>query len=197
VSDLLPANATPLERALSLALDRAGAIPTPAALMWDPTRIPAAFLPWLAWGFSVDDWSPDWTEAEKRAVIASSAAWHRMKGTRGSIEAVLVAMGYGTAELIEDRDLPRIGDPDIALGGDWRLGPSDPSWADYWITVTSPVRRSAADRLAGRLEDTAPARCRLRSISMPGAQYELGDGLWLIGDDVAIGNVYFYEVENG
>lgn len=194
MTDLLPANSTAAERAISDAMARAWAIATPADLMWDPARIPAEYLPWLAWAASVDHWDPDWTEAEKRTAIAGSAAWHRIKGTRGSVLTVLAQLGHAGAVLIEDRDLPRLGDDGLALGGAWVLGPSDPSWADYWVEVQSRIRRGEADEIKARLDGVVPARCRLRVISLTSQQYLLGDDHWLIGDDVAIGNIYIYEV---
>ncbi|MGR3199460.1 MAG: phage tail protein I [Paracoccus sp. (in: a-proteobacteria)] len=197
MTDLLPANATRLERAVSLAGDRARLIETPSDRMWDPERMPVELLPWLAWALSVDDWDPAWSEDRKRELIAGSIALHRIKGTRRSVETALEMQGYGTARIVEDRDLPRLGDDDVALGGDWELGPDDPEWADYWVEIMTPVARRDADHLAERLASVAPARCRLRGISLTGVFYTLGDDLWLIGDDVAIGNTYLYETPNG
>lgn len=195
MTDLLPANSTGAERAISAATDRAGAIQTPAGLMWDAARIPAEYLPWLAWAVSVDYWDPDWTEAQKRAAIAGSAAWHRLKGTRGSVVTVLALEGFASAEVIEDRDLPRLG-RDWVLGRGWRLGPSAPHWADYWIVAHAPLYREAAERLAQRLADTAPARCRLRSIRADGAhRFVLGRG-WTLGDHLALGSIYHQGDDN-
>ena len=55
---LLPPNATPLERAIALALARITAIPTPAGDTWNPATCPAPLLPHFAWGMSVDTWDP-------------------------------------------------------------------------------------------------------------------------------------------
>ncbi|MDQ7775159.1 MAG: phage tail protein I [Paracoccus aminovorans] len=194
MTDLLPANSTPAERAISVAMDRAGAIPTPAGLMWDAARIPAEYLPWLARAVSVDHWDPDWSDAQKRAAIAGSAAWHRLKGTRGSVITTLAQLGHAGAGLIEDRDLPRLGDAGLALGSAWRLGPTSPYWGDYWVEIQTRIQRPAADQIRSRLAWVVPARCRLRDIRLTAQQYLLGDGHWLIGDDVAVGNIYIYEV---
>ncbi len=196
MTDLLPANSTATERAISAATDRADAIQTPAGLMWDAARIPVEYLPWLAWAVSVDFWDPDWTEAQKRAAIAGSAAWHRLKGTRGSVVTVMTQEGFSDASLIEDRDLPRYG-RDWVYGRGWRYGPSDPSWADYWIVAHAPLYREAAERLAQRLADTAPARCRLRSIRAEGtARFAYGDGLWTYGRAVSFGSTYTFGEDN-
>lgn len=200
MTSLLPPNATKAERAIEAALSRIGDIQTPARLMWSPDLIPAEFLPWLAWALSVDDWDANWSEARKREVIRASIPLHRIKGTRGSIELALESMGYGDARIVEDRDLPRIGDPGLmiggegAIGGDWVIGPSDPHWADYWVEVVVPIDRAEADRIAERLARVAPARCRLRSVTLTGVYYTIGDGLWSIGDDITLGGVYDYEV---
>lgn len=197
MTGLLPPNATLLERALDGALARIGDVATPARLMWDPDRIPASHLPWLAWALSVDDWDPDWSEERKREVIRSSLPLHRIKGTRVSVEQALAAMGYGDAGIIEDRDLPRLGDTGLQLGGagwalgdTWTLGPTDPHWADYWVEVMVPINRRASELLAKRLRNVAPARCRLRGIRLSGIYYALGDDRWLIGDDITLGSVY-------
>jgi phage tail P2-like protein len=86
---LLPPNATRLERAVESATARIGDVPYPIDTLLDPQRIPARWLPWLAWGLSVDSWDAEWTEAEKRAAVAGSIELHRIKGTRASVETVL------------------------------------------------------------------------------------------------------------
>lgn len=197
MTDLLPANSTPVERAISNAMDREAAIPMPANLMWNPARIPAGMLDYLAWAVSVDHWPVDWSDAEKRAAIAASAEWHRRKGTRQSVEIALTELGHPDAVVIEDRHLPRLG-RDWVLGRGWRLGPSDPCWADYWIEVDVPLYRVGAEAMAARLGGTAPARCRLRTIRAVGAgRFRIGDGLWQLGDRVTIGSTYIYGDDHG
>ena len=193
MSDLLPPNSTATERAISRSLARIGEIPAPAGQMWDPDRIPAAWLPWLAWAASVDDWNPDWPEAARRAAVAGSADWHRRKGTLASVLAVLAQAGHPAATVTEDRDLPRLGDDDLTLGAGWVLGPDDPSWADYWVTLAAPALRPEALRIMARLRDTAPARCRLRAVALAPAQLPLGHSALVLGPDIAIGNIYFEE----
>lgn len=93
--DLLPSNATPLERALA-DVDGTRLLATPTsfiASLWDPATCPALLLPYLAWALSVDVWNPDWSEATKRAVIAASPAVHRRKGTRAAVEDAVGALG--------------------------------------------------------------------------------------------------------
>ncbi|SNR22851.1 phage tail protein I [Paracoccus sediminis] len=114
---LLPPNSTALERAASIAMSRLAEIDTPANLMWDPDTIPLAYLPWLAWALSVDDWDPDWPEARRREVVRRSFDLHRIKGTQTSVKQALAMQGYGNASITEDKDLPRIGDAGLIVGG--------------------------------------------------------------------------------
>lgn len=91
MNSLLPPNATRLERALEAGVRLASPIDAAALAeaIDDPMIVPAFLLPWLAYGESVDAWDADWTEADKRAAIANSIAFHRRKGTRASVETVL------------------------------------------------------------------------------------------------------------
>lgn len=90
--DLLPINATPQERALSLATDRLPGVPIKT--LWSPQTCPAAQLPWLAWALSVDEWNSAWPEETKRQVIAASIEQHRKKGTVGALRRALQRLGY-------------------------------------------------------------------------------------------------------
>ncbi len=92
--DLLPANATPLERALAETTARLSDVAVPLRDVWSPEDCPAELLPWLAWALSVDHWEPSWTEPHKRAVIQAAIAVHRHKGTPFAVESLLLALGY-------------------------------------------------------------------------------------------------------
>lgn len=94
MSDLLPPSATPQERAISLAIERAAAVPMNAKSVWNPDTCPADLLPWLAWAFSVDDWNPDWTEVQKRAAIKSAYYVATRKGTIGAMQTALESLGF-------------------------------------------------------------------------------------------------------
>ena len=70
---LLPPNSTQLERAIEGANGAALAdVPVPIRDLWNPETCPAALLPFLAWGVSIDLWDSQWSEAEKRAAVASA-----------------------------------------------------------------------------------------------------------------------------
>lgn len=103
---LLPPNATTLERALEAGVSRISAIVTPIDTLLDPARIAAQWLPWLAWGLSVDAWDSGWSEATKRQAVSESIALHRKKGTRGSVDLILSRIDdlSRVIEWHEDRD---------------------------------------------------------------------------------------------
>lgn len=90
---LLPPNASETELSIEAATARLAAIPVPLRDLWNPATCPLALLPWLAWALSIDTWSPDWTEATKRARIARAIDIQRHKGTLAGIRAVVSVFG--------------------------------------------------------------------------------------------------------
>jgi len=94
-SDILPRNATPLQRAWAdTQWARVSALDISAIrAAVNPATCPAALLPWLAYALSVDAWDDNWSEATKRAVIAASPQVHRQKGTRQAVQTALDALG--------------------------------------------------------------------------------------------------------
>ena len=101
MSDLLPPNRTPLERALDRTTARLGAVPVPIKDLWNPWRCPKALLPWLAWALSVDEWDSAWPEARKREAIEASIELHRYKGSVWSVREALRRIGYKDVEIDE------------------------------------------------------------------------------------------------
>jgi phage tail P2-like protein len=154
---LLPPNATTLERALEAATLRIDAIPVPLRTLWNPDAIPAALLPWLAWGLSVDNWDPTWTEARKRAVVAASIDVHQHKGTVGAMLTALSALDYN-AKLVEWHHTAPRGTPytfAIESTLDAR-GIVDGIWAD--IERTALAAKNARSHLTSiRLVHTSPS----------------------------------------
>jgi phage tail P2-like protein len=55
---------------------------------------PENILPWVAWGFSVDDWNDAWEVDIKRNIIKTSLTLHRQKGTIGSLKKALSAFNF-------------------------------------------------------------------------------------------------------
>ena len=86
---LLPPNSTPAEHALAETVARLSDVPVTIRQLWAPATCPAHFLPWLAWGLSIDFWDTAWSEAQKRAAIADAIEQQRRKGTPASLRAVL------------------------------------------------------------------------------------------------------------
>lgn len=91
---LLPPNATPQELALEGATSRVVDVPAPVRDVWDTDAAPDGILPWLAWAYSVDEWDPAWTPAQRRAAIKRSVEVHRYKGTIGAVRTALKALGF-------------------------------------------------------------------------------------------------------
>ena len=98
MTTLLPPNSTALETAVDLAAAKSiESIPEKIIYdQWHPQFCPVHLLGFLAWALSVDDWSPDWPEDTKRAVIAASLEVHQHKGTLASVHRVLTALSVST-----------------------------------------------------------------------------------------------------
>ena len=92
---IAPPAASAAERRLAAAAgQRVGAIPADLpATAWDADRIPAPWLPVLAWALSVDLWDPTWDDTLKRRVLREAAALHREKGAVAALRRVLEALG--------------------------------------------------------------------------------------------------------
>lgn len=100
VRNVLPPNATTLERNAAAVGSVIGELPTPLRDLVNPDTCPVKLLPWLAWSVRVDAWDDAWTEAQKRAVIKSAYRVHKQKGTVAAVESALAALGV-TADLVE------------------------------------------------------------------------------------------------
>ena len=98
LTTILPPNSTALETAVDLAAAKSiESIPEKIIYdQWHPQFCPTNLLGFLAWAVSVDDWSPDWSEDVKRAVIAASLKVHRHKGTLSAARHVLKALGVSS-----------------------------------------------------------------------------------------------------
>ena len=93
-TSLLPQNATTLELAVEGAareiLDN---------IIVDIDKInrvqetPSSFLPFIAWGLSVDNWSSNFSDTRRRLVISTSIRDHSIKGTIGALKQALEQVG--------------------------------------------------------------------------------------------------------
>ena len=91
---LLPPNASKFENSLERSVDKSLDLKVPVRDLWSPENCPVGVLPWLAWALSIDDWDPDWTEAQKRQAVAESVEVHRRKGTVGAVKRAVAVLGY-------------------------------------------------------------------------------------------------------
>ena len=94
---LLPPNASTQEVSMEETVSRISDIPTPLRDLWNADTCPASLLPWLAWTFAVGEWSTDWTDSQKRAIIKSSVETHLKKGTVGAVRRIVDSFGAGFA----------------------------------------------------------------------------------------------------
>lgn len=93
MSDLLPPNSTALERIAAEVGAAATDLPVILRSLWDPESCPAELLPWLAWAWSADEWSEDWTERQQRDTVKGALQVQAIKGTIGAVRTSLAALG--------------------------------------------------------------------------------------------------------
>ncbi|WP_230405020.1 phage tail protein I [Undibacterium rugosum] len=92
--DLLPPNASVLERHVATAAAAIERVPVPLRDLINPDTCPVAFLPLLASAFSVDRWDANWSVEVKRAVIRSAFNLHKKKGTITALRRVVEPLGF-------------------------------------------------------------------------------------------------------
>jgi len=101
VADLLPHNATQLERDIEATTSRLSEVDaSPVSAIWNPDTCPAHLLPWLAWAEGVDEWSSLWAVAVQRAVIKAQRLVRRKRGTKAAVVASVQALS-GTVRIRE------------------------------------------------------------------------------------------------
>jgi phage tail P2-like protein len=84
---LLPANSSPLERALDLGFARLlERIDPPFPELMNPAETPLAFLPYLGADRGVSEWSSEAAESEKRLTVELAWPTARQAGTRKALE---------------------------------------------------------------------------------------------------------------
>lgn len=89
---LLPANATPLEQALSLATDPLSRLAMPAdAIRQFKTDPSDPLLPWLIWEYGLGELLP--YLPEPRRAIAEGILWQRLRGTPAALATALSWIG--------------------------------------------------------------------------------------------------------
>lgn len=163
--ELLPPNATPLERALA-DLGRWIEVPAPLSTLWSVDRCPVDLLPWLAWALSVDDWDDGWPEARQRAAIAESVELHRHKGTPWAVRRSIEALGYRDVALVEGRQTA-FADGQHSAAGRIRAD-AGRQWAEYTLRLALPdgaFDRRAQARVRARAETFGRASAHLHALS--------------------------------
>jgi phage tail P2-like protein len=91
--DLLPPNASTLERNLSKSCAHIEHVPVVLRDLNHPDRCPETLLPMLASAFSVDYWDPEWPVAIKRSCIRNAFDLHKKKGTITALRRVIQPFG--------------------------------------------------------------------------------------------------------
>lgn len=94
---ILPPSASDFQRALEATISERLNVPFPIRDVWSARDCPERFLPWLAWGVSIDEWGTDWPEALKRSLIADAIPIQRRKGTAKSVRDVVASFGGSVA----------------------------------------------------------------------------------------------------
>ena len=102
MTGIAPASASAVERGMDETSGaRVSALPvTLPQTAWDAARIPAPWLPVLAWALSVDLWNPAWSVQRQRDAIRDAYAQHRLKGTPAGWKLVLDRIG-ALSDIIE------------------------------------------------------------------------------------------------
>ncbi len=103
-TDLLPPNATALERSLSLTAARLADLSLQILPLWRIDRCPPQVLPWFAWLFAVEEWTNSVSDAlplpVQRSMITASVQTHRCAGTVGGLKSGLAGLGVN-AQVLE------------------------------------------------------------------------------------------------
>lgn len=94
MSQLLPANSTPLERNVSTVIAQNSALSVAIKTLASIDEAPDQFLSFLAWQYSVDSWDTSWQPSLQRQLIQKSFRQHQIKGTRQAVREVLAQFGY-------------------------------------------------------------------------------------------------------
>ncbi|HAT8515619.1 TPA: phage tail protein I [Vibrio vulnificus] len=118
VNSLLPPNASKHERDIEAVITPPLSFPNRD--IWNPWKCPEHLLPHLAWALSVDNWSSQLTETQKRTIIANAIKMHRIKGTRSAVELVIESLGiddYQVKEWFESQELD-VGDFSVDINND-------------------------------------------------------------------------------
>ncbi|MDY0836351.1 MULTISPECIES: phage tail protein I [unclassified Pseudomonas] len=124
---LLPANSSPLEKALDLGfgqlLDR---VTPPFPALMNPLQTPVEFLPYLAADRGVSEWDAAASESEKRLTVALSWQIQRQAGTPKALSYAVESLGFtpNISAWYQQRPtgLPYTFDVQAIIGRSWSSG---------------------------------------------------------------------------
>lgn len=142
--DLLPPNATPLERNLSRAtstLDRI-ARPVPIIRIAKRVNIPDGVIPWLVYEYGLGELLPYITN--QRRLVSEGVLWQRIRGTPASIRIGLTWVDVEGFVEESERGTRR--------------------WAEFMIGLDAAVDADTIDRIVGIARIASPVRSRLQRI---------------------------------
>jgi len=126
-ASLLPANSSPLEKALDVGfgqlLDR---VMPPFPALMNPLQTPGEFLPYLAADRGVSEWDADASETEKRLTVALSWQIQRQAGTPKALSHAVESLGF-TPNISawyqqRPREMPYTFDVQAIIGRSWSSG---------------------------------------------------------------------------
>ncbi|MBS9781203.1 MAG: phage tail protein I [Gammaproteobacteria bacterium] len=146
----------------------------------NPVKAPANFLPFLAWGLSVDYWGDDWIDEHKRQAIIDSFAIHSMKGTPASIKFALKTFGIDKVRIEEGLDAQTY-EGNIVHDGQFYYGRKE-HWAKYALFIEQALTREQGQHIRNILKLVAPARCHLIRIYYPEAGHSYNNEITYNGN---------------
>jgi len=208
---LLPPNATTLERNAAIACADAEALPVAIRAIHNPQACPPAFLPWLAWAYSVDEWVATWPEYRQRQAVADALELHRRKGTVWAVKRVIGQQGFILRRLYEHAGRINLGG-EYSLRG-WHMPGGNPAWGMYRLDGTAQpngyrpphginawamyrivlsnrrVTRAQLDSLRRALAAVAPVRCLLVGIHWRAEPIRL-NGTARLNGEYNLGSIY-------
>lgn len=142
--DLLPPNATALERAAARVNAAATDLPVPLRELWNPDTCPVELLPWLAWSVVSENWEAGWPESVKRQRIRASVATHKIRGTVAAVRNVIKSFGA-----------------DLALREWWQTSPEGNPYTftlDLYVHPNMPQDQQFLDSILRVVDEAKPAR---------------------------------------
>lgn len=194
---LLPPNATPLEKAVMLAvLKQYAKLPLNIKRsLWNPNTCPVELLPWLAGTVGLQEWNNNWTEHIKRAQIRDAIVVAKKRGTLGAIKRSL--NNYGVTVAIkpwfeyEPKKEPYTFDVTVVIDEQTASGVNNvellesvqrdiernKSLRDHY-TLTQGVQLRGGLRLLGVMRNLSTTRLKLHTDVAP---YQMNTHLWMIG----------------